>query len=404
MREGGKMRGVGLALLVLLAVTGFAFIGGVHGDALAEVGAATLPSSVPMAGYGAAALAAVLVVLGIRRGGALSGYLALAAILALIVAGILGASGHPDRAIGTLGRMFSEALSGAPPATPWVGASWQEIAVAALIFIVPPLAASGGVVGGLHGAARAKATRQQASTALLGPLLYAAVCTVLVMAFVGSGAYFHRTSTSRSFGDVLAYEAGFETRSQREEPERLYSGYMRIVEGELRDMGLALATPQATIEEPRFEFRGNPADVALHLEAGRVTRMLRPRDGTLTEVDLSETGDLVVLGEMIPRGGDMVSAALERGSGDDVATRIAFIAILLLLGVGAGAFGLGLGRGLPNAAPAWATPAIGLLPALGLAAAASGVIPNLALIGGIAAAVSASAAALAVAARARQAS
>jgi hypothetical protein len=100
----------------------------------------------------------------------------------------------------------------------------------------------------------------------------------------------------------------------------------------------------------------------------------------------------------------MVSAALERGSGDDVATRIAFIAILLLLGVGAGAFGLGLGRGLPNAAPAWATPAIGLLPALGLAAAASGVIPNLALIGGIAAAVSASAAALAVAARARQAS
>jgi len=404
MREGGAMRGLGLALIGLLAVVGFAFFGGVHGEALLDAGAGALPTSVPTAGYAVAGLSAVLVVLGLRRGGAIAGWLGAAALLALVVAALLGASGHPDRALGTLGRMFSEAFSGAPMATPWVGAGWQEIAIAALVFTVPPLLAGTGAVGGLHGAARAKATRRQASSALLGPLVYALICTFVTIAVVGSGAYFHRIETSRPMAEVAVYELGFESRSQREEPERLYTGYLRIVDGERRDINIHFGTERAMAANERFEFRGNPADVALHMEAGHPVRMLRPTDGTLSEVDIRELDDLVVFGEMLPRGGALLNESFARGSGGDLAARLAFIALLLLLAVGSGAFGLAIGRALPAGAPAWAPIAIGLLPAAGIAAAASGAIPGLAIIGGIAAGLSASLAAIAIAARARQAS
>jgi AGCS family alanine or glycine:cation symporter len=403
MREEGSKRALGFVTIVLLAVTGFAFVGGVHGEALLDLGSSTLPTSVPIAGYAVAAVGALVVILGLRLGGALAAWLAVAALATLVVAAILGLSGNPGRAFGTLGRMFGEAFSGAPAATPWVGASWREILIAALIFAVPPLAASGGAVGSLHGAARAKATRKQAETALLGPLLYALVTTLLVMAFVGSGAFFRRVQTERPFRDIAVYEVGFETRSQRDEPERLHSGYLRIVDGEARDITLEFATERAMIDTPRFEFRGRPADVALHLEAGRPQRMLRPRDGTLTEVSLTEVNDLVISGEMIPRGGPMVVAAMERGSGGDLAARLAFIAVLLLLAVGTGAFGVALSRSLPRGAPKWSTIAIGLLPSAGVALAAAAVVPELAAIGGIAAALSATIAALAVAIGARQA-
>ncbi len=403
LREEGAKRALGWVTLVVLALTGFAFVGGVHGGALVDLGAATLPASVPMAGYAVAAVAALVVVLGLRMGGALAGWLSAAAALTLVVSAILGITENPGRAFGTLARMFGEAFSGAPLATPWVGASVKEILLASVVFVVPPLAASGGAVGALHGAARARGTRRQAETALLGPLAYALIVTLLVMVFVGSGAFFRRVHTERPFEDILVYQSTFESASQRDEPERLHTGYLRVVDGEARDPSLHYGTERATIEEARFEFRGRPADFALHLKDGRAERMLRPHDGTLTEVPLSELSALTVTGEMIPRGGPMVVAAMERGSGGDLAGRLAFIAVLLLLAVGAGAFGSALGRSLPASAPKWATIAIGLLPAAGVAVATSAIVPDLGAIGGIAAALSATIAALAVALGARQA-
>ncbi len=73
------------------------------------------------------------------------------------------------------------------------------------------------------------------------------------------------------------------------------------------------------------------------------------------------------------------------------------------MAVGAGAFGVALGRSLPTGAPKWSTTAIGLLPAAGIAVASAAVVPELGTIGGIAAALSATVSALAVAVGARQA-
>ncbi len=405
LHQGGASRTLGMVLLVLLAITGFAFVGGVHGGALTDASLALLPDGAAAVGYGVAGGAAALALLGLRRGGVVAGWLAAAALVTLAAACILAIVGAPGRAFGAIPRAVSEAFSGAPVAEPWVGAAVGEVFVAALLFAVPPLSAGTGVLGGLYGAARAQTTRRLAATALLGPFLYAIIATLLVMAFVGSGGYYHRADTSRPFSEIRVYGSPFTSQAERDDPGRLHTGYLRIVDGTARDLDLYFATDRGMVRDARFEFRGNPADVALHFTDGRIERMLRPRDGTLVEVDIDrELGDLVIKGRMLPEGGGLLASSFSRGSGADLAGRLALVALLLLLAVGAAAFGLALGRGLPAGAPTWAAPALSLLPAAGIAVAGAAIVPSFGLIGGLAAGLSSAAAAIAIAARAREAS
>ncbi len=395
-REGGGLRVLGLVMAALAAASALLFVGGVHGDALVDASERLLPGSMPAVGVGVAAMAAILAAGGMRRSGAIAGWLAVAAMTVLLAAAIWAAASDPGRAVGALGRTFSEAFGGAPAATPFVGAFAGEIARAAILSVLPPIAGATGVAGALHGAARARTTRGQAAAALLGPLAYAVLTTVLCMAFVATGAYYRRVEDRRPMSEVRVYAAAFETASQRAEPERLHDGYVRVEGGEMRDVGLHFGTDQGTIRSPRFLYRGEPADIALHVRGGEPFRFLVPRDGVLTTASLDEVRHVVVEGEMLPRGGALLGAALARGTGGDVGPRLGLGALLVLLAVGAGAFGLGAGRSLGAGAPPWARVAVALLPAAGLALAATGLVPWLSAAGGLAAASLASATAVAL--------
>jgi hypothetical protein len=213
--------------------------------------------------------------------------------------------------------------------------------------------------------------------------------TVLCAAFVATGSYYRRIEDGRSLANVRVYAAPFETASQRLEPERLHDGYVRIAEGEMRDHGIHFATDQGIVRTPRFRHHGEPADVALHLRDGVPVRILVPVDGVLEETDLGEVRNVEVRGQMLPRGGGLLASALSRGTGGDVAPRLALGALLVLLAVCAAAWGLGAARSLRVGAPPWARIAVSLLPAAGLAIAATGLVPWLDPVGGIVAAAAA---------------
>ena len=396
MREGGAARVVGYVLMALVVLTAFAFVGGVHGEALVDASAQLLPDSMPMTIFGVAALAAIVAVGGMGRSGNIAGWIALASFAVLLLVGLWAAASNPDRAVGAIGRAFTEAFEGAPPAAPFVGAFAGEIAFAALLYALPPVGAASGLVGGLHSAARARTTRGQAAAAMAGPLVYAVVTTVLCMAFVATGAYWQRVEDRRPVSEVRVYTVAFETASQRAEEDRLYSGYLRIDGGELRDIGPLAGTAQGMIEDPRWLYEGEPANIALHLEDGKPFRMLRFERGALHEVPASEIADVQVEGEMLPRGGGILASALTRGTDGEIAPRLALGALILLLAVGAGMWGIGAARSLRPGTPVWAATVVAVLPAAGLAAAGAGLGDWLGPIGGLLAAAAATVAAIAL--------
>jgi AGCS family alanine or glycine:cation symporter len=405
MREGKPLRVAGFVLLALAIVTGFAFVGGVHGAALEDAARTFFPGSVAAVGYGVAVLAALAAVLGVRKSGVVLGFVALAGLALLVLAALFAAATEPSRAFGALGRALTEAWSGAPEASPFTGAFAGEIVVAAVLHVAPALGAPTGTVGAIHSAARAKATKRQAAVALLGPLAFAVVTTLAILAVVATGTFFRRVHDSRPFADIRVLTVAFETASQRIEPERMHGhsgpAYMRIVDGEARDLSLVVATERGTIVDPKYTFRGRPADVALRLRDGRAVGLLRPKEGTLSESPLSELRDLRVEGEMLPRGARLYGVALDRAG--TLASRLAFAALLVLCAVGAAAWGMGLGRSLPTGVPAWAPRVVAVVPAAGLALAATGAAPWLPAVGGLAAALVAAVSAVLLMAKAREA-
>jgi hypothetical protein len=249
----------------------------------------------------------------------------------------------------------------------FTGALAAEAARASMAHVLPSLAATTGVAGALHAGARGT-TRGQAAAALYGPFLATLFATIMGVALVSTGAFYEARDARRPITETLVVTSAFESISQRQELDRRFTGYMRVRDGETRDSGVYFATERGMIQGMRFRYWGHPADVAIHFEAGRATRLLRPGDhGALETLPRSALEHLEIEGRMLPRGAALVGASLERGAGTDTLGRASFAGLLGLMAAALAAWGFALRRAWPKLSSKPAGALLGLVPAAGVA-------------------------------------
>jgi AGCS family alanine or glycine:cation symporter len=378
---GGGLRALGWALLVLVPLVGLAFYGGVHGQAVADASERLLPGSALTVGLVVAAAGALFALVPLQRGGSILGWIGLVALVTLFGAACVAFFSEPGRAFGGFGRAILDAIYDAPSTAAFSGATAGEIAYAAMLHVLPPIAATTGVDGALHAEAQATTTRRQAASALLAPLVFGVITTVLGLALVATGAFARPVEDHRSIAELRSYSVGFDTVSQREEADRRFTGILRISEGSIGPIANELATERGMVVAPRFVDRGEPADVMLRYRDGQVQELQRRGTlGVLERAPLEDVGQIEVHGRMLPRGGLLLAETMGHAGGS-VLARIALAALLVLAALGAAAWGAGIARTLR----AKLSPAVArwtaLLPAVGLALAALGVVPWLGLLG-----------------------
>jgi hypothetical protein len=199
---------------------------------------------------------------------------------------------------------------------------------------------------------------------------------------VATGAFSRRVEDERSLHEARFFDAPFETVSQRLEPERAWTGYVRVIDGRPQADPLEAATDRGMIDDTHFtNADGTPGDFAFRVSRGEVILMLTPDDhGSLQRQPPERLDDVRVTGNMLPRGGRLLSASMAR-IGGDIPARLALAILLVLAAVGAAAMGLALGRTFEPRVGAQAARALGVVPAIGLAVAASGAVPGLDLLG-----------------------
>lgn len=360
---GDRWRVPTLVSIVLVLGTGFAFAGGAHGHALAETAEVLLPGSTIALVCGAALVGAAFVVFEDRTQ-SIAAWLGFAGIFALVVAAVWAMASDFGEAFGTLSIAMADAFEGAPRRDEFTGAFVGEIAFAAVLWVLPPIGATSGVVGAMHSISGGK-TRGQASTALFVPFAYAIVGTLLVMAFVGTGAFGARYADRCDLMETRIYRLSASSASERQEDERLYDGMVRIVEGEPRNPALSVGTARGMVSHAKFELDGEPADLALRVEDGVPFEVLQPgRLGALDRQDFAVAQRIEVVGEMLPRGGGLVMRAMGTGE-SDLAARFGLAGLLALAAVGFGIWGWALGRVLSPSASRPLRIGVGLLPSLG---------------------------------------
>jgi hypothetical protein len=243
------------------------------------------------------------------------------------------------------------------------------------------VAAAGGVDGAWQAEAQASTTKRQASAALLGPLFYAFLTTVVGLSLVATNAFTRPIEDTRPIEELTFYKVAFETTSQRLEEDRLYTGFIRATDGDTGVVEIDVATKRGMIRTPTFEDAGEPANVALHVVDGQVDALQKPGPmDALQNRPLSELAQLEVRGRMLPEGGKLLAASMNRGGGP-ILSRVALAALLLLAALGAAAWGLGVAKTLrarlPEAAARWTA----VIPAAGLALCAAGLIRGFGLMG-----------------------
>jgi len=245
--------------------------------------------------------------------------------------------------------------------------------------------------------------KAQASAAMLPVLAHVLIGTLVVLAIGGTNAYARPVQSTRSLAVVGFYDSAFETVSQRMEPERIWHGFIRVIDGVAQATPLQLGTERGMVEEPRFEEAdGTPGNFAIRVEDGRIARILRPdRDGALSDVDIGQVPAIVVRGRMLPVGGALLAAAMTRGGGE-LGSRVALAALMLLAALGAAAMGLGLARMFRARVTENGARAISALPAIGLVLGVTSFGPTLALIGAVVAAVITTVVALGLLLKARE--
>lgn len=372
LRQGGPWRSAGWLLIGLGAIAAVLFVGGVHGGATVDAASGLVPDGATPLVLGVAVVAGGLGIAGARRTGAITGALAGVALAVLLLVALLSAGAFAGRSAGAIVRALQDAIEGAPSAGAFTGAFAGEIAVAAMLHVFPPLASSSTIDGALHGEARAATTRGQAASALLGPLIFAVVTTVVGLAIVGTNAFSTTRTDERTLEEVKIYRGdyAFESASQRVEPERQWDGYVRIRRGTLGPQNFTLATERGEIEEPRFEYYGRTADIAVHAKKGVAFRLLRLQNHALTEIPIVQARHVTVHGKMLSRGGRLISAAMHRGPAGANAARLALAALLVLAAAAAAAWAFALTRMLTGLVPPPVAMAAAALPAIGLALSA----------------------------------
>ncbi|HJL18303.1 MAG TPA: hypothetical protein RMH99_21750, partial [Sandaracinaceae bacterium LLY-WYZ-13_1] len=382
----------------------FAFYGGTHGEAMVEAADELLPGSALPLGLGVAGAGAVLAVLPTRKVGSVLGWVAAVALIAMFGAGLVAFFSDLNRGLGGFGRAIMDAIYDAPSSGAWSGALAGEIAMAAMFHVLPPLAASGGIDGAWQAEAQAPTTKKQAATALLGPLFYAILTTVVGLSLVATNAFTRPIEDARPIRELTFYRTAFDSTSQRLEESRLYTGFIRATDGDTGVVEVDVATDRGMVRTPTYEDAGEPANVALHVVDGDVDGLQKPGQmNALQNRPLSELRELRVRGRMLPEGGKLLAASMNRGGGPVIA-RVALAALLLLAVLGAAAWGLGVRKTLrvrlPDATARWAA----VLPALGLGVAAMGWIPGFGGLGILAAGVLTALSSIALVVRAKDAS
>lgn len=397
-------RGLGLALLVLVPLAGFAFVGGVHGEAVAGAAGQLLEGAAIPLGLGVALLAIGAAVMPVEKVGTTLGWVAAVALIALFGAGMFGIFGAPGRGFAAFGRALTDAMDGASTTGAFSGALAGEIALAALLHLLPPIAATGGIEGAWHAEAQAPTTKGYAGAGLTGPFLYVVMTTVIGFSLVATNAFNTPVETTRALDDVRFYRVGFETVSQRREPERLYTGVIRITDGETGVVEIHAGTERGMVRAPTFLDRGEPANIAIHVTDGVVDNLQRPGElDALVNQPLSDTADISLSGRMLPEGGALLGASMQ-AAGGTLISRVALAALLLLAALGAAAWGFGVRKTLEaKVDPAMARWA-GALPGLGMALAASGAVAGFSAVGSLVAGVLVSVVAIALMAKSGDAS
>ncbi len=376
------VRGTGIALAVLVPLAGFAYVGGVHGEAAMDAAERLLPGSAQSIGVGVAAIAAILVLPALAKpapaASVMLGWLALGAVLTVFGVALIAISFDMSRGVGALFVSIEDAFSGAPNVGSFSGALAGEIAGVAMLHGLLPLASSLGVDGALHAAARAPLARGQAAASMLGPFLHVILATTLGLSFIATGAFHRRVEDVRRLDEVTFWESGFETVSQRREAERAFTGTLRVLDGEARARPLELGTERGMITAPRFiHADGSPGDFAIRVDHSRITAYLVPEEnGTLTQVPLSRISEIRVEGRMLPRAGTLLAASMVRAGGE-AASRIVLTALLFLAAIGAAGWGVAISRSMPEQIGR----IVAFVPALGLLLAATGSAPWLGPIG-----------------------
>lgn len=380
-----SLSALGSAVGFLGVLVAFAFVGGVHGGAIRELAGQLVPRGALFLGLGVAVVGAALIALGARRAGAVAAYVTLAALLVVALVALLAAMSHPSRAFGAIARAFMEPFTGSPDISAFGGAIVAEVARTSVAALLPTVAAPLGILGGVDGLARAK-TKAVVAATVLGPFAAAVIGTLLVMCFVGTGAYYTAVEGDRTLDRVTVYESEFATANERLEPDRLRNGFIRVRSGALRDTSLSFATERGMIGALRFSYYGRPADIAAEVRQGHVTRLMRNRGQALSEIPLAQARRVIVHGEMSPDGPRLLVVSAT-SSGRGVMGQALLAALLALAAVAVFAFGLGAQRAaLGLGIPARAAFVVGLSPALGIALEASGTAPWLAPFGSLAAA------------------
>jgi Na+/alanine symporter len=362
--EGGDgfRRPLGFVVRALAIATAVLFLGAAQGLAVGDAVGGLVPGAWPYLGVLAALIAVVIAATDVDR---VTTVVAIVAGLALLLLfGIFVAAGLTDtgRFFGALGSSFGQALGGMPAVTPHSGAFLPEMLIALVLGTLPPLFASTALDGAIFAGARAKTTRSLAGASWIGPLAYGLVATVVGLGIVATGAYYKRVDDARPLSELAIYKAGFETASQRIESSREFEGLIRLRDGTLVDPIPRPVTERATVRDARYYFRGEPADIALRFEHGRVAHFYVPRavEGpagerqradearshmvSLEDAPLDLVRHVEVRGRMLPLGGKLLGATLKEAFGSDLPGRLALAALLLLTGIGAGAAGGALRR------------------------------------------------------------
>ena len=401
------MRGLGVALLVAIVLAGTVGVLAVHGGAVRDVSEAALPGSGLGLGVGVAVVGGGIALFG--RDKAWLGWLAGGAVVALLLLAFVACLVDPSRAAASLFRAVEDAISGASASGAFSGALSAEVALAAFTFVLPPLVLTLGTDGALHAETRGN-TKSVASVALLSTLAHVVVATVVGLSLLATGAFARRVEGERRLDETTFVDAPFDTASQRLESERLWTGYLRILEGRPQAEPFEGATERGMIDDTRFVLpNGDQGNFALRVRRGRPVLMLVPDDaGALQQADPSRLREVRVTGRMLPRSGTLLVAAMTRVGGD-VVVRLALAILLVLCAVGAGAFGIALARMLERRLGKNPARGVALAPAAAIALACvlganPSTLPALSALGLAAAALVAIVSAIALLAKAVEAS
>jgi AGCS family alanine or glycine:cation symporter len=377
---------LGRALFVLAPIAAVVVVGGLHGTAVVDAAEQLLPGSAEPIGFAVAAAAALFAFFG--RGKAWLGWTALAALGVLFLVCIAALLFDTQLALGALTSAMTDAFDGTPELRSFSGALAGEIAAAAFATLLPVANATGGLDGSMAALAQPRSVKQQASAALLPVLAHVVLATLVGLGIAATSAHARAIESSRHLDEVRFYDSAFETASQRREPEREWSGFIRVIDGRAQATPLEIGTDRGMVDEPHFvEADGSEGNFAIRIEDGRVTRILRPdQDGALMDAPPAGIAQVVVTGRMLPARGALLAAAFTRGGGD-AAGRAALAALMILAALGAAGVGLGIARMFAGRVTENGARAMSALPAIGLVLGATSAGPMLAAAGSIVAAL-----------------